>query len=219
MYISSLLFLALTEYFQNNEPKTAQKLFKFGFDQHSHEPEFVLQYIEFLRHRNDVNSMLTTDCCACVSRLVLCASARAVIQCALCICLFLTSPYEWRTQSTHWCFNAACLCRALSTVCTRRKENCRLCLVCDTSAMVRGGFRSFVAPSGGVLTLCSAVQTERLNLLHTPSAFLFSHLLLLFPSIRVSLMAFASYSIERLNCTVLGDIKESERRASVNRDE
>ncbi|GAQ84868.1 cleavage stimulation factor subunit 3 [Klebsormidium nitens] len=37
----------------NKDPKTARNIFEYGLKKYLHEPEYVLQYIDFLQHQND----------------------------------------------------------------------------------------------------------------------------------------------------------------------
>ena len=47
------LFSAKMEFHVNKNKKSMQKLFEVGFDLYSDEPDFVLEYIQFLAQRND----------------------------------------------------------------------------------------------------------------------------------------------------------------------
>uniref|UniRef100_A0A6A7G8I8 Cleavage stimulation factor subunit 77 n=1 Tax=Hirondellea gigas TaxID=1518452 RepID=A0A6A7G8I8_9CRUS len=48
---------AMLEYFQNDEPKVALKILKLGLPLFIQNSQFVLHYLDFLTHRNDVNNL------------------------------------------------------------------------------------------------------------------------------------------------------------------
>lgn len=52
----------MLEYFQNDEPKVALKLLKLGLPLFIQNAQFILHYLDFLTHRNDVNSIFFCEC-------------------------------------------------------------------------------------------------------------------------------------------------------------
>eukprot|EP00494_Astrolonche_serrata_P011248 UN11326 len=58
-YVTCHVYLAAAkmEYHVNKNKAAARKLYEIGFELFSKEPEFVLEYIDFLTHRNDSKNL------------------------------------------------------------------------------------------------------------------------------------------------------------------